>query len=79
MARFHTVIDCVTGEQTDVPFTAEEEAAADALAAAPPPTPEPADDPVAVLQRQNALLLAALAKADTLAKVRAAAQQAAGG
>ena len=41
MARFHVITDASTGERSEVPFTAEEEAAADAaeVAAALPPDP----------------------------------------
>lgn len=39
MARFHTIVDANTGEQTVVPFTAEEEAAADAAVNNPATTP----------------------------------------
>lgn len=33
MARFHSVLDVVMGQETDVPYTAEEEVAADAAEA----------------------------------------------
>lgn len=44
MARFHLVVDCGTGQEHSVPYTAEEEAAADAAATEPGPaetTPPP--------------------------------------
>jgi hypothetical protein len=36
MARFHSQINVTTGDQTQVPYTAEEEAAADAYVATTP-------------------------------------------
>jgi hypothetical protein len=36
MARFHSITDALTGETVQVPFTPDEEAAADAAALAPP-------------------------------------------
>jgi hypothetical protein len=67
--------DAETGKRTSVPLTPAEQAdreqrAADAAAL------QPTEDPVAVAQRQIDTLLAALAKAQTLAAVRTAAQQA---
>lgn len=40
MARFHVITDAETGETVTVPFTAEEEAAADADEAAVEKTPQ---------------------------------------
>lgn len=43
MTRFHVITDAETGETIEVPFTPEEEAAADAQEAllADPPKPDP--------------------------------------
>lgn len=61
------VVDCATGEALEVPLTKEEQAEHDARVAEP--MPEPAPDPLSVL-------LADLAKATSLAQVRAAAASA---
>lgn len=37
MTRYHFVVDALTGESSEVPFSSEEEAAADAAAAEKPP------------------------------------------
>ncbi len=72
------VVDCTTGEEREVPLTAEEQAELDARVPEPMPEPDPSpDDRLAALEAQNAELLAKLATATTLAQVRAAAQAAA--
>ena len=68
MTSTRIVVDCATGEAREVPLTKEEQAELDARV--PEPMPEPAPDPLATL-------LADLAKATTLAQVRAAATKAA--
>ena len=61
------VVDCTTGEAREVPLTAEEQAELDARVSEPMPDLTP--DPLSVL-------LADLAKATSLAQVRAAAASA---
>jgi hypothetical protein len=53
MARFHVILDAASGHKSEVPFTAEEEAAADALAA----NPTPSDTPLTMRQLRLGLLL----------------------
>jgi hypothetical protein len=54
MARFNVVTDAETGEAVSVPFTSEEEAAADAL------SPTPADFPLSRRQVRKAMLHAGI-------------------
>ena len=65
------VVDCATGEGRVVPLTPEEQAELDARVPEPPPEPQPSAD------ERLADLLAALAKATSLAQIRAAAVKAA--
>lgn len=52
MSRFHIVFDASSGHQSNVPFTPEEEAAADAAA-----NPTPATTPLTMRQLRLGLLL----------------------
>lgn len=61
------VVDCTTGAEQAVPLTPEEQAELDARVPVPMPEPQPSAD------ERLADLLAALAKATSLAQIRAAA------
>lgn len=61
------VVDCATGAEQAVPLTPEEQAELDARVPVPMPEPQPSAD------ERLADLLAALAKATSLAQIRAAA------
>lgn len=67
MTATKIVVDCTTGEEQAVPLTPEEQAELDARVPDPPPAVQPSAD------ERLADLLAALAKATSLAQIRAAA------